>query len=329
VTPLKIARHLPPDFLARRLRADVARGLTSQPKALPPKWFYDKSGIALFDEITRLPEYYLTRAEREILSDYVGHIAELTQAETLVELGSGSAEKTRSLIEALRATGTLRRYVPVDVSEVALVESGEALIGEYPGLEVYAMLADFERHLDLVPRDGRRLVVFLGSTIGNLDVDERAAFFFALRRGMRAGDAFLLGADLVKLPDTLLPAYDDAAGVTAAFNRNVLHVLNRELDADVDVDSFTHVALWDPQREWIEMRLRSTIAQTVRVRAINLEVKFAEGETMRTEISAKFRRAGLEAELRAGGLEVVRWWTDSRERFAVTLAVPSRQVHVR
>jgi L-histidine Nalpha-methyltransferase len=329
VTPLTIARHLPPDFLARTLRADAAHGLTSTPKTLPPKWFYDKVGSALFGQITRLPEYYLTRAEREILGDHAGHIADLTQAETLVELGSGSAEKTRLLITALRTSGTLRRYVPVDVSESALVDSAEALIGEYPGMEVHAMLADFERHLDLAPRSGRRLVAFLGSTIGNLRPDERAAFFFAIRRGMRPGDAFLLGADLVKRPDVLVSAYDDPAGVTAMFNRNLLNVLNRELGADFDVDAFEHVACWDAEREWIEMWLRSRTEQVVHIPDINLKVRFASDEMMRTEISAKFSRPGLEAELRAVGLDVVRWWTDSRDRFAVALAVPSRQVHVR
>jgi L-histidine Nalpha-methyltransferase len=329
VTALTIARHLPPDFLARSLRADAARGLASTPKRLPPKWFYDKTGIALFDEITRLPGYYLTRAEREILGDHVGHIADLTRAETLVELGAGSAEKTRLLIEAMRASGTLRLYVPVDVSEFALVACGEALIGEYPGIEVHAMLADFERHIDLAPRSGRRLVAFLGSTIGNLDPDQRAAFFFAVRRGMRPGDAFLLGADLVKSPNVLVGAYDDPAGVTAAFNRNVLNVLNRELGADFDVDAFEHVACWDAQQEWVEMRLRSTVEQAVQIPEINLKARFAAGEMMRTEICAKFRRPGIEAELRAAGLDVVRWWTDSRDRFAVALAVPSRQVHVR
>jgi L-histidine Nalpha-methyltransferase len=215
------------------------------------------------------------------------------------------------------------------VSEPALVESGAVLATECPGLEVHAMLADFERHLDLVPRSGRRLLVFLGSTIGNLDPDQRAAFFFAVRRGMRPGDAFLLGADLVKRPGTLVAAYDDSAGVTAAFNRNLLNVLNRELGADFDVDAFEHVALWNPEHKWIEMRLRSIVAQQIRVPAIKLEVEFAAGETMRTEISAKFERAGLETELRAAGLDVVRWWTDSRGRYAVALSGPSRQVHVR
>jgi L-histidine N-alpha-methyltransferase len=329
VTPLTIARHLPPDFLARTLRADAAHGLTSTPKTLPPKWFYDKAGIALYGEITRLPEYYLTRAEREILGDHVGHIADLTQAETLVELGSGSAEKSRLLITALRKSGTLHRYVPIDVSESALVASAEALTEEYPGMEVHAMLADFERHLDLAPRGGRRLVAFLGSTIGNLDPDERAAFFFAVRRGMRPGDAFLLGVDLVKHPNALVAAYNDPGGVTARFNRNLLNVLNRELSADFEADAFEHVARWDAEREWIEMWLRSSTEQVIHIPDINFKARFARDEMIRTEISAKFRRPGLEAELRAVGLDVVRWWTDSRDRFAVALAVPTRQVHVR
>jgi len=320
---LSIDRHLPADFLASSLRADALRGLSAEPKWLPPKWFYDQRGSELFEEITRLPEYYPTRAEREILTEQAGAIAAATGARTVIELGSGSATKTRLLLDALRDRGTLRRYVPVDVSESALAESGGALLERYPGLAVQAIVGDFEHGLpQLAPDSGPRLVVFLGGTIGNLPPAERHAFFGALRAGLGEQDALLLGTDLVKDPATLVAAYDDAAGVTAQFNKNVLSVLNRELGADFDLDAFEHVAVWDPDAEWIEMRLRSTAAQTVKVPGIDLAATFAAGEEMRTEISAKFRRPSIEAELAAAGFALREWWTDPGSRFALSLSVP-------
>ena len=244
----RIDRRLPPGFLAESLRTDARSGLTSDPKSLPPKWFYDAQGSALFEKITELREYYPTRAEREILYATAAEIAGQTRARTLVELGSGSSDKTRVLLDALRAAGTLRSYVPVDVSEPALVAAGEALSAEYPGLDVRAVVSDFEEHLGF-PVDGDvpapRLVAFLGSTIGNLLPDQRAAFLARVRAGLRPGDSFLLGTDLVKDPATLVAAYDDDAGVTAEFNKNVLAVLNTELGADFDRDEFEHVAVWD------------------------------------------------------------------------------------
>jgi L-histidine Nalpha-methyltransferase len=320
-----IDRRLPPGFLAESLRADARRGLGSDPKSLPPKWFYDAQGSALFDKITELHEYYPTRAEREILHATAASIAELTRARTLIELGSGSSDKTRVLLDALRATGTLRCYVPVDVSEPALVAAGDALTAEYPGLDVRAVVSDFEEHLGF-PADGDapapRLVAFLGSTIGNLLPSQRAVFLAQVRAGLRAGDFFLLGTDLVKDAATLVAAYDDDSGVTAEFNKNVLAVLNAELRADFDPDEFEHVAVWDPAAEWIEMRLRSRADQTVHVPAIGLTVRFAAGEEMRTEVSAKFRRAGVEAELAAAGLAMRTWWTDSAAQFGLSLSVP-------
>ncbi|MBV9204897.1 MAG: L-histidine N(alpha)-methyltransferase [Actinobacteria bacterium] len=319
-------RRLPPGFLAGALRADALSGLTAEPKSLPPKWFYDAQGSALFDKITELPEYYPTRAEREILRAHAAGIAGHTRARTLVELGSGSSDKTRLLLDALRAAGTLRCYVPVDVSEPALVAAGEALSGEYPGLDVRAVVSDFEEHLGL-PADGDapapRLVAFLGSTIGNLMPDQRAAFLARVRASLQAGDAFLLGTDLVKDSVTLVAAYDDASGVTAEFNKNLLAVLNAELGADFDRDAFEHVAIWDDAAEWIEMRLRSQLPQTVRLPAIGLTVDFAEGEEMRTEISAKFRRAGVAAELAAAGFAMRSWWTDPAGQFGLSLSVPA------
>jgi len=319
-------RRLPPGFLREALRADALAGLTAEPKSLPPKWFYDAQGSALFDKITELPEYYPTRAEREILRATAAGIAGQTRARTLIELGSGSSDKTRLLLDALRDAGTLRCYVPVDVSEPALVVAGRALSAEYPGLEVRAVVSDFEERLGF-PADGEapapRLVAFLGSTIGNLEPGPRAAFLSRVRARLRPGDFFLLGTDLVKDPATLVAAYDDASGVTAEFNKNVLAVLNAELGADFDLDAFEHVAAWDPGAEWIEMRLRSAMAQTVHLPGIGLVVDFADGEEMRTEVSAKFRRAGVAGELAAAGFSMRSWWTDAAAQFGLSLSVPA------
>jgi len=330
-----IDNRLPADYRAASLRADALAGLTATPKSLPPKWFYDAQGSALFEKITELPEYYPTRAERAILRAVAPEVAALTGATTLVELGSGSSEKTRLLLSALRDAGVLRRYVPVDVSESALAAAGDALASEYPGLAVHAVVADFEQYLG-VPSgaaagatangdagDGPRLVAFLGSTIGNMVPAERGGFLRRVRARLRPGDTFLLGTDLVKDPAVLVAAYDDAAGVTAAFNRNVLAVLNAELGADFDLDAFEHVAVWDAGREWIEMRLRAASAQSVRVRDLGLTAEFAAREEMRTEVSAKFREAGVRAELAAAGLAMRSWWTDEGGQFGLSLAVPA------
>ena len=316
---------LPAGFRESSLRSDVLTGLSATPKWLPPKWFYDADGSALFEKITELPEYYPTRAERAILRAASGEIAAASRAETLVELGSGSSEKTRLLLDALRQAGTLRRYVPVDVSESALRAAGSAVAAEYPGLDVHAVVADFDAYLGVGSGSdaGPRLVAFLGSTIGNMVPPERAAFLSRVRSTLRPGDAFLLGTDLVKDPSVLVAAYDDSAGVTAAFNKNVLSVLNDSLGADFDLDAFDHVAVWDPRAEWIEMRLRSTASQEVRVPGVGLTVPFGAGEEMRTEVSAKFRRAGVAAELAAAGFELRSWWTDDAAQFGLSLSVPA------
>ena len=318
-----IERCLPDGFFADSLAADARAGLTASPKSLPPKWFYDERGSELFEKITLLDEYYPTRAEREILRAAAGQIAAATRARTLVELGSGSADKTRLLLDALRGAGTLRRYVPVDVSEAALIVASRRVLDGYPGLAVHAVVSDFEQHLGLPEGGGPRLVAFLGGTIGNLLPAQRATFLRSIRASLADGDALLLGTDLVKDPAVLVAAYDDAAGVTAAFNKNILSVLNAELGADFDLDAFDHVALWDPVAEWIEMRLRSAEDQQVRVPGIGLTVHFGEGEEMRTEVSAKFRREGVQAELAAAGLEMTSWWTDEAARFGLSLSVPS------
>ncbi|MFD5854675.1 L-histidine N(alpha)-methyltransferase [Streptomyces chartreusis] len=318
MSPFLLTRNLPEDATDAALRADVLKGLTGTPKTLPPKWFYDAQGSELFEKITELPEYYPTRAEREILVDRAGEIAAATGARTLVELGSGSSEKTRFLLDAL--TG-LHTYVPVDVSESALTQAGQALIEERQGLDVHALIADFTGGMALPDTPGPRLVAFLGGTIGNLLPAERAVFLASVRALLSPGDALLLGTDLVKDEQVLVEAYDDAAGVTAAFNKNVLTVIDRELGADFDPGAFEHVAVWDRDNEWIEMRLRSRTAQTVKVPALDLAVHFAAGEEMRTEVSAKFRRDGVRAELSAAGLELAHWWTDGQGRFALSLSV--------
>ncbi|MFI1372268.1 L-histidine N(alpha)-methyltransferase [Streptomyces longwoodensis] len=317
MSPFHITRTLPEDATDAALRADVLHGLTTTPKTLPPKWFYDAHGSALFEQITDLPEYYPTRAEREILDARATEIAAASGARTLVELGSGSSEKTRLLLDAL--TG-LRAYVPVDVSESALAGAGQALAAERPRLQVHALIADFTRPLELPDTPGPRLVAFLGGTIGNLLPAERARFLAAVRALLAPGDALLLGTDLVKDEQVLVRAYDDAAGVTAAFNKNVLAVVDRELGADFDLGAFDHVALWDAEQEWIEMRLRSRTAQTVKVPALGLAVDFAAGEELRTEVSAKFRQDGVRAELAEAGLELTHWWTDTEGRFALSLS---------
>ncbi len=320
MSPFVLTRALPLDATAAALRADVSAGLTRTPKELPPKWFYDARGSELFDEITLLPEYYPTRAEREILVDRSGDIARATGARTLVELGSGSSEKTRHLIRALPALDT---YVPVDVSESALRGAAQTLLAEHPDLSVHALVADFQYGLALPETPGPRLLAFLGGTIGNLLPDERAVFFRALRAALAPGDALLLGTDLVKDERTLVAAYDDAQGVTAAFNKNVLTVINRELEADFDPDDFGHVALWDARHEWIEMRLRARRDAVVKIPSLDLAVSFSAGEDLRTEVSAKFRREGVRAELASAGLDLTHWWTDEQGRFALSLSVPA------
>jgi L-histidine N-alpha-methyltransferase len=312
---------LTPDDLGKSLRQDVADGLTAFPKTLPPKWFYDERGSELFEEITRLEEYYPTRRERAILTERAAEIAAVTGARTLLELGAGSGEKTRLLLDALG--GTLRTYVPVDVSGDFLAGAAEQIAAEYPALSVQPIVADYERHLDQLPGGERRLTAFLGGTIGNMEPDERVSFLGGLRATMAEDDALLIGADLVKAPQRLVRAYDDARGVTAEFNRNVLQVINRELGADFVVSRFEHVAVWDGTEERIEMRLRSTQAQTVRVAALDLVVEFAAGEEMRTEISAKFRRERFDASMEAAGLRVDQWWTDRDHDFVLSLVRPA------
>jgi L-histidine N-alpha-methyltransferase len=317
-----VAVHLHPAEARASLERDTRAGLTAAAKWLPPVWFYDERGSRLFDEITRLPEYYPTRTERSILAAHAGDMAASLPFEALVELGSGTSEKTRLLLDALLAAGRLSTFVPFDVSEEVLREAADAIDREYPSLEVRAVVGDFRHHLDRLPRPGPRLLAFLGGTIGNFAPDQRAKFLFDVDANLDQGEAFLLGTDLVKDPARLVAAYDDAAGVTAEFNRNVLVRLNRELGATFDVEAFQHVAVWNAEEAWIEMRLRSARAQTVTIAALDLEVRFAAGEDLLTEISAKFTPARLEAELWEAGLVVQQAWTDPARDFQLTLATP-------
>jgi len=305
----------------RTLADDVLDGLTRPLKELAPKHLYDARGSELFDAICELPEYYQTRTERLILRTRAQDVVARTGAVELVELGSGSADKTRVLLDAMDDAQTLRRYVPVDVSETTVHAAAETLVARYPGMSVHGVVGDFERHLGHLPAAlGPRLFVFLGGTIGNFPPGSRRRFLRGLRKVMGAGDHLLLGTDLVKDPRIIEAAYDDSAGVTAQFNLNVLHVLNRELGANFDVDGFEHVAFYDRKRQWIEMRLRATDQQHVRVEALGLDVEFAPREELRTEISAKFTPERLRNDLAAAGLELVELYSDPDELFAVSLS---------
>jgi L-histidine N-alpha-methyltransferase len=306
------------------MERDVRSGLTARPKGIPPVYFYDDRGSRLFDEITRLPEYYPTRAERSILEAHAKDIAECSAADTLVELGAGTCEKSRLLLSAMQSAGNLRRFVPLDVSDTTLWEAATALSQEFPGLAVTAVVADFHLHLDRLPADGRRLFAFLGGTIGNFGSAQRRDFLIGLGKVMAPDDRLLLGTDLIKDRTRLVKAYDDSAGVTAEFNRNVLHVLNRELGADFEPDQFEHVARWNEREHRIEMWLRSVKDQRVHVVDLGLEVSFGSGEEMLTEISTKFSPETLEVELNDCGFVVETMWKSAGSEFLLTLVRPSR-----
>ena len=320
--PPTLAVHLTADDLRAALERDVRAGLTASPKQIPPVYFYDDRGSRLFDDITRLPEYYPTRCERWILETYAKDMALTSGAETLVELGAGTCDKSRVLLDAMAATGRLARYVPLDVSSTTIWEAANALSEEYPGVAVDAVVADFHQHLDRLPTDGRRLIAFLGGTIGNLDPAQRRRFLVDLDCVMDAEDRLLIGTDLVKDRGRLVAAYDDAAGVTAEFNRNVLSVLNRELGGDFDPAGFEHVARWNEEDHRIEMWLRSTRDQAIHLTDLDLDLAFAAGEEMMTEISTKFTPEALEAELVECGFVVDAAWTSEGGEFQLTLCHP-------
>lgn len=318
---IEIVSRLGPDD--RLLAFDVLDGLTKPFKEIPPKHFYDAEGSRLFECITQQPEYYPYRTERTILEACASEIVAVTGAAELVELGSGVPTKTLLLLDAMRDAGTLDRYVPFDVSETVLLASAERLVEQYPGLRVFGVLGDFERHLDaLPPAEGPRVIAFLGGTIGNFPPGSRRKFLRNLRRALRPQDRLLLGTDLVKDPAVLEAAYNDEAGVTAKFNLNLLNVLNRELHADFVVDAFEHVAFYDREQEWIEMRLRALEPMVVNLVDLDLGVHFANREEMRTEISAKFTRKRIERDLRAAGLRLHQLMTDDEGLFALSLSGP-------
>ncbi|MFN8163643.1 MAG: L-histidine N(alpha)-methyltransferase [Solirubrobacterales bacterium] len=321
---IAIEVHLDADSAAAMAR-DVRAGLSSVPKELSPKYFYDERGSQLFEQITELPEYYPTRAERGILAARSAEILVAAGSPgTLVELGSGSASKTRHLLSAMRDAECLRTYVPVDISEEITHETARFLVDEYPGLAVRGLVCDFEQDLERIPDEGEeRLIAFLGGTIGNLYPDQRRAFLTRIAALLNPGDHLLLGADLVKETERLEAAYDDAGGVTAEFNKNVLRVLNRELSADFDLDAFEHVARYDGGEERMDIRLRSLVDQTVTLGELDLSVDFAAGEEMRTEISAKFNRERLESAYEEAGLRMCGWFTDAAGDYALSLARPS------
>jgi L-histidine N-alpha-methyltransferase len=294
--------------------------LRGRPKELPAVWLYDERGSRLFDEITRLPEYYLTDAEREILAERSDEIAELTGGRTLVELGAGTSEKTLLLLDALAAAGTLERFVPLDVSEQVLRTSAEAIASRYPSIAVHAIVGDFERHLPAIPAGDDRVIAFLGSTVGNLYPVRRAGLFRTIASALAPGDAFLLGVDLVKDPAVIEAAYNDPQGVTERFVRNALTAANRGLRADFDQDRFAFDAHWDAEREWMDIGFRARQAHGVRVEELEVDLALAEDERLRVEVSTKFRRDGIEAELVGAGLRPAGWWTDHACRFALLLA---------
>jgi dimethylhistidine N-methyltransferase len=315
--------RLPTDYALTTLRDDAVKGLSSPPYWLPSKWLYDDRGSQLFDEITTLPGYYPARAEREILNRRSSEIAAFSRAATLLELGSGYSRKTRILLNALTARGTLRRVALLDINRRALQEAGAAISADYRDLAVGATVTDFEAGVDLTGVPGPRMVAFLGSTLGNYNAEQRQDFYRTLRAALSSDDVLLLGVDLVKDVSTLVRAYDDERGVTADFNMNLLQVLNRELGADFDSDTFGHVALWNSQEERIEMRLRSRTGQTVTIPDLDLTMKFSVHQDLRTEISTKFRPEPLAEELARGGFAISHWWTDQADRCALLVATPS------
>ena len=312
--------HLPPGGPLSGMAADVRAGLTKPFKELSPRYFYDERGSELFERITELPEYYPTRAERTILTEHAADICTAAgEPATLIELGSGSAAKTRVLLDAMAEARCLGAYAPVDISEAITRSTADAVASEY-GITVHGLVCDFERDLERIPLEGPRVIAFLGGTIGNFEPQQRASFLARVANLLGPEDHFLLGTDLVKDRATLEAAYDDSAGVTAAFNKNALAVLNQRLGADFDLDTFEHVAFWDPENLWVDIRLRSLARQVINFRSLDLAVPFDRGEEMRTEISTKFARDGLGGIYAEAGLELAEWWTDPEGLFALSLA---------
>ena len=317
--------HLPAGGVLAGLAEDVREGLSCPFKEIPPKYFYDERGSELFEAITELPEYYPTRAEVAILGAEAAAIVEAAGAgeagaKTLIELGSGAAAKTRVLLDSMRDAGTLEAYVPVDISEEITRRAAAELVDEYDGIRVHGLICDYETHLERVPREEGALIAFLGGTIGNFRPAPRRSFLARIATLMYPGDRFLLGTDLVKDHAVLEAAYNDSAGVTAEFNKNVLCVLNNELGANFAPDDFEHVAFFDPDNSWIDIRLRSLCEQFIDLTALDMRTHFARNEEMRTEISTKFTVDRLEQIYAQAGLEMVEFWTDPEELYGLSLA---------
>jgi L-histidine Nalpha-methyltransferase len=313
--------RLPPGGPLSGMAADVRAGLTKPFKELSPRYFYDERGSRLFEAITELEEYYPTRAERSILESRGEEIvAAAGGPATLIELGSGTAAKTRVLLDAMRRASCLEAYAPVDISEQITRETASRIAAEYGGISVHGLVCDYELDLERIPLGGPRLLAFLGGTVGNFEPAQRASFLRRVANLLGPDDRFLLGTDLVKGRERLEGAYNDSAGVTAEFNKNVLAVLNRELGADFDLDAFEHVAFWDEENLWMDIRLRSLRRQLVDFPALGMQVAFDRGEEMRTEISTKFAREGLTGIFAEAGLELTDWFTDSEGEFALSLA---------
>jgi L-histidine N-alpha-methyltransferase len=316
--------HLDPDWATSAFVDDVRRGLTRRPLRVPPRWLYDDRGSELFDQITRLAEYYPTEAERSILEREASSIAELTGADTIIELGAGTSDKTHTLLRAFRSTGQLQRFVPFDVSESTLHQAAHQLTSQYPGLRVHAVVGDFTLHLSRLPVDGTPMVAFLGSTIGNLYTEERRAFLSMLGEQLPPGGWLLLGVDLIKPVERLVTAYDDPKGVTAEFTRNLLTVINRELGADFDTAAFDHVAMWDPLHHRMDLRLRVNGDHQVHIPGADLSLELHDGEEIHVEVSTKFEIPAIATEISAAGFQIRQVWTDQAGDVAVILAAADR-----
>jgi len=308
---ITIDTYLPPGWADEELLADIRRTFSSTPKVLRPKWLYDDAGSALFDDITRLAAYYPTEAERSILAEHSDEIASLTSADTIIELGSGTSDKTRLVLDAFWATGQLTRFCPLDVSEETLVRAARMLAERYPGLEIHGVVGDFNEHLHHLPEGTKRMVAFLGSTLGNFYAEERRAFLGALGDVLSEGEFLLLGIDLAKDAQRIVDAYNDDSGTTEQFIENVIAVINRKLDADIPIEQLDYVPLWDAREERLDMRLRASMPIDARIGALDLDIEFTEGEELRVEVSTKFRPDRIAEELAEAGFSIDRFWTSA------------------